>query len=162
MNKQDKKTDYLIEISTRFNKNLRIFITIAEKKAPKNDHIKKLKNIIYLAKSIDELAVIRECWQNIWNNKEHIHERNLKIFDNYYKLIQHTQKEDYKGKYSDLIFELAKFISTNIKILTDQEKNYLWSIADELVVNVAEYRALVDQGVDFYEKFKEKLNIKNF
>ena len=45
-------------------------------------------------------------------------------------------------------------------ILTKEEVNYLWNIADDLVLYVGEYKALIEHGLKFYLEFKKTCQIK--
>lgn len=152
------KYDYLLDIANRFNRFISLFIKTAEFKEPTNVEILRAKRLITLGKAVDEMIVIKECWKNIWKYKDAIYKKNIKVFDDY-NMIKHTQEKDYEyNQHSDLIFKLTGIISNGIKVLTKEELNYLWSIADDMVLCVAEYKALNEHGLKFYLKFKEELD----
>lgn len=166
INKKDKKDkkdkyDYILDIAERFNKCISLFIRHAQHKDPLNVDIAQVKRIITIGKGIDVTAVIRECWENIWEYRETIELRKLDIFDDD-EIIEYTQVDTYQyKKHSQLIFNLLHFLRDGIKTLTQDEIDFLWSKADELVICVAEYKAIIEHGLDFYLDYKKQLDNKN-
>ena len=141
------KYDYTIKICSRFNKCISVFIKTAEMKSPNNPEISQVKRIITIGKSIDETIVLKECVDNIWKYRKYVQNRDFSFLDNK-NIIKDTPNE-----HVDLIVNLTQFIKGSIGDLSKEELDRLWELADEMVVCVAEYKALTEHGIEFYLQF---------
>ena len=150
MDKKDK-TYYMIKIINDFNKNILYCFNILNNITKNNKDILRLKQLFILAKKTDEKSCIDLLWEKIWDNRDHIKNKNKDLFINK-DYSQHINNLDGLDNNKELFNNLINLFNKNIDIINKDEEAYIWDILNKLLDNVIEYKILTNFGLEEYKK----------
>jgi hypothetical protein len=133
-----KNTNDINIIVSNFHGKIFKILKICKKIRPNNIELEQLHSRLSLARDVDPLLIINRCKDKMWLYRDYILERNEKFFlDNGF--TQYIKDDDNKS----FMHSLIDLIKSGYKSTSTEEKDILWSLAQDMLRHVIEYKKAI-------------------
>jgi hypothetical protein len=124
----------------RFHKNIFDILKLCKRLKPNSLELDSLNKKLYIARNIDPLIIIERSWEKIWTYRQKIVERDADFFlkNDFKQFIKNDENKTF-------MYDLINLIKKGYMERSQQEKDLLWNIANQLLINVLEYIKLTKE-----------------
>lgn len=133
-------TPYQTEINIiiqQFNRQVSRLMKIANEISGDDPNIEWLTRVFKIMRNESPLCILEKCVDKIWDNKDHILEKNTKFFETC-SLDKYIKRD----KNKEWIDEMVKLVRTKFFDLSEKEQNCIWECMGEMLKNIIKYRLL--------------------
>lgn len=109
-------------------------LIVCERIEPNNMDIMWLRKKISLAKEVDPLLVIDRAKVKIWEYREQIVNKDEDFF-----LKNRFEKHIKNDENKTFMYTLVNLVKNRFRERSDEEKEYIWSLCNKLLVAVIQY-----------------------
>lgn len=115
-------------------------LIVCERIEPNNMDIMWLRKKISLAKEVDPLLVIDRAKVKIWEYREQIINKDEDFF-----LKNRFEKHIKNDENKTFMYTLVNLVKNRFRERSDEEKEYIWSLCNKLLVAVIKYYDITDK-----------------
>jgi hypothetical protein len=110
-------------------------IKICKRVEPNNIDIDWLQNKLSFARNVDPLIIMDRAKDKIWHYRQQIIDRNIDFFmkDNFGNFIKNDKNKTF-------MYTLVNTIKKRVKDLSEEEKNHIWNLINEILGTVTRYK----------------------
>ena len=137
----NKKLKEINTVLDTFNRQISRLLKAAEPKCH-NSEVERVRKMIGLVRQISPSLMLEKSIDKLWENRESIVKRDAEFFlDNptvkFKKFIKNDERKEF-------IHHMLKIIDTQIKLLTEDELDYMWNCVNEMLECVIKYKLLTE------------------
>lgn len=135
-------TEEVNDTVTRFHNVIFKIMKFCKQKQPEAVELDSLHRKLSLARDLDPLIIINRSKDKIWMYKDQIINEDEDFFINN-KFGQFIKNDENKS----FMYTMVKLIKDNFKKMSDPEKKMVWSLIQDLLKIVIEYKKITNDFV---------------
>lgn len=126
-----------IDTIDEFHRTVFKILKICRKVEPNNIEIEWLQSKLSLARDVDPLLIMNRSMDKIWIYRKEILERNEEFFlkNKFDKFIKNDENKTF-------MYTLVNLIKKKYRERSEEEKNLLWELINQLLVSVVQYKKI--------------------